>query len=163
MRSQDGQEAFVSIALMQEQRLSQFAGQLDLGREAALLLGARREIPIEVQAALADGHDLRLTGQVAELRQGTPGPVTGVVRMQPCRGRHGAGMSTREGEAILAALGRGAGVDQANHASGHGAAEDGLAIRLERAVRQFHPDTRRELAVHWRVRMRLRGLVPGHD
>jgi hypothetical protein len=22
---------------------------------------------------------------------------------------------------------------------------------------------RRELAVHWRVRMRLRGLVPGHD
>jgi hypothetical protein len=52
---------------------------------------------------------------------------------------------------------------EANHASGHGAEDDGLAIRLERAVRQFHPDTRRELAVHLGVRMRLRGLVPGHE
>jgi hypothetical protein len=68
-------------------------------------------------------------------------------------------------------------VDQANHVSGHGTVDDGLAIRLEGAVRQVHPDveeraghafppfqdTRRELAVHLRVLMRLRGLVPGHQ
>jgi hypothetical protein len=38
-------------------------------------------------------------------------------------------------------------VDQANHAGGHGAADDGLAIRLEGAVRQVHASIE-ELAGH---------------
>jgi hypothetical protein len=87
-------------------------------------------------------------------------------------------MSACQDEPFLAAPDGGAGVDQVNHPGGNGAVDDSLAIRLERAMRQVHPDvdeldghafslpsqdTRRELGVHLRVRMRLRGLVPGHE
>jgi serine/threonine-protein kinase len=125
------------------------------------IMGTPSYMAPEVQAALADGDHLRLAGQVAELLQGARGPISGVVRMHSRRGGHRARMSAGQGEPSLAALGRGAGGGEPRQR--HPGADAGLAIRLERAVRQFHPDTRRESAVHLRVLMRLRGLVPGHQ
>ncbi len=56
------------IALVQEHGPSELRGQFELTPEHALLIGVRREIPEEVEAALAGRADLLCPHQLAQGR-----------------------------------------------------------------------------------------------
>src|SRR4051812_30115402 len=56
-RRNDLREAGKSIPRMEEQRFLQFQGQLDLGDEPFLLVGMRRVVAVEVEAAFTDCDD----------------------------------------------------------------------------------------------------------
>ena len=50
-----------------DERLARRAGEVDLGVEGALLVGARRAVAVEVQAGLADGHAAVVAGELGDL------------------------------------------------------------------------------------------------
>src|SRR5690606_8574009 len=63
MRRDDRREAFVRIALMEEDRELELGRERELRLEGALLRVGRREVAKEVEAALADRDDARLLGE----------------------------------------------------------------------------------------------------
>ena len=74
---------------MQKQRLAHFYREIYLRFEPFLLVGVRRVIAVEVQAAFADRHHLRMLREHAQRRNGRGIALAGVVRVDACRGAQG--------------------------------------------------------------------------
>jgi hypothetical protein len=95
---QDRQELLVRVALMQEDRLAQSNGEIELPPERGKLLGPRRQIAKIVQPTFADCYDLRRRGERRELLQSrvvevgrmmwvNAGGATQALRVHPHRSR----------------------------------------------------------------------------
>ena len=70
------------------ERLAGLARELDLRRERALLVGARRGVAVEVEAGLADRHAALVRGQRAQLGQVGVVEALGRVRVAADRRVH---------------------------------------------------------------------------
>jgi hypothetical protein len=73
---------------MDHQRLARLARERDLRGEGALLVGTRRPLAVEVQAALADRHAALVRGERAQLGQVRRVESMRGVGVAPDRGIH---------------------------------------------------------------------------
>src|SRR6185503_19316765 len=122
------------IARMQEKRLAQRQPELELRDEPLLLVGVRRVVAVEIQAALADGDAVRMGGEGLQLRNRLGAAVARVVRVHAGRERH------TEGRSLPAFFDRGAGDDDRVDAGLACAREDFAAIRGESGMREVRAD-----------------------
>ena len=83
--AQDTDEALEGIAFMHEHRFARARRDLELAVEGALLIRARREIPIEIQTGLAHRDDFGPHAQFANRSAGAGVPVTRVMRVHTGR------------------------------------------------------------------------------
>src|SRR5439155_26210199 len=70
VRAQDLRKAGMRIARMQEEGRAELQAELELRDEPFLLVGIRRVVAVEVEAALTYGHDPRMLCQLAQLADG---------------------------------------------------------------------------------------------
>src|SRR2546430_13511781 len=70
MVAQDLRKARMRIARVQEERSAELEAQLELGDEPLLLVGMRRVVAVEVEPALANGHDAWMLRHLAQLADG---------------------------------------------------------------------------------------------
>ena len=93
---EDGHHPLGGVALVDKERHVELAGQLDLASEPGLLGRARREVAVEVEAALTDRDDGRTASQPSQ--SGECGLITarGVVGMHPRSAPQGAGPGGRQ-------------------------------------------------------------------
>src|SRR4051812_9659035 len=81
MRAQDLHEARMRVARVQEERLAELESELELRHEPFLLVGMRRIVAVEVEAAFTDRDAARMNAKVAELRDRALVAVACVMRM----------------------------------------------------------------------------------
>jgi hypothetical protein len=81
----DGNKVLVCVALVEEDRLPNARGQLQLPMKSFPLCWRRREVPEVVQAAFSNRNDLRPAGKRFQLLQQIRRKVRGVMRMHPRR------------------------------------------------------------------------------
>ena len=79
---QQRQRLVAGLADVHDERQADAARQLDLGDEGAPLGVARREVAVEVEAALADGDHARVARPAPRARPAARRPSGGLVRMQ---------------------------------------------------------------------------------
>jgi hypothetical protein len=138
--AQNGYKIIMSIALVQEDRLTDLCGQLELAMERLLLHGARREIAKIIEPAFADRDHLRQRRELPQLHQQFFSQLFGVVRMNAGRGKQHARMSPRHFDSLAGAVPARASHHHLHHASGHRASNDSLAVRIEAVVSEIDTD-----------------------
>ena len=93
---QDRDEISMRIALMQEQRLADIRGDLQLPFERLALRRPRRKITVVIQPAFADRNDLRRLEQDAQFGVRLVGIFDGVVGMHTGCGVQASRMVLRQ-------------------------------------------------------------------
>src|SRR6202050_167524 len=91
------------VALVQEHRLADASGQLELAMEGLLLRRGRREIAEIVQPAFAHRHDFIVTGELLEFNSGRGAELVRVVRVNSGGGEQSPRMGACERDRSLAA------------------------------------------------------------
>src|SRR6185436_19020488 len=84
MRFEDLREPRVGVARMEKKRLAELEAQLELRDEPFLLVGMRRIVAVEVQAALADRDHFGMPGELSQGGNGLRAAVARMVRMHAC-------------------------------------------------------------------------------
>lgn len=118
--AEDGHEVPMRIPLVQEDRLTDLRGQLELAMKCFLLHGARRKVPEIVQSAFSDGDHLLHGCELTQLHQQLLSELFGVVRMDARRGKQHVGMRTRHFDSLAGALAARSSHDHLHYTSGHG-------------------------------------------
>ena len=98
---QDRDGLRVRVARVDHHRERQLVGQRQLIPKGPLLIGARREVAVEVEADLADGDDRLLARQRRDVRPLGRGPVLRVVGVEADGGEH-VGLGARQRDRRLA-------------------------------------------------------------
>ncbi|MNZ95788.1 hypothetical protein D3C78_1149560 [compost metagenome] len=80
--AEDRQQPLAGLALVEEHRAAQLAGQRQLLLERPFLLGPGREVAIEIQPAFTHRAHLRLGQQVAQPARAVAVPLAGLVGVQ---------------------------------------------------------------------------------
>ncbi len=128
------------IALVQENRLSDFDGDIQLGIERMLLICRRRKITEVIQAAFADSNDGVMPGEITQQPVSCLRIVFGMMRVDTGRGRQQVRIVFSQIHRVLTALSAGAGNDHVDDAGRQGAFEDCLTIPVKAVVRQIRAD-----------------------
>ena len=102
-RPQRGDRVLLRRARVDDQRLAGGAGEVDLGVEGALLIGARRVVAEVVQAGLADRAAARMLRELLEVGERRGVEALGVVGMAP-DGREHLVERVGRGERLAVAL-----------------------------------------------------------
>ena len=138
--AQYGDEIIVRVALVQEHRLADLRGELELAVKRLLLRGARREVAEIVEPALADrdhvGNPCELRGRL-EIRDIE---LSGVVRMNSGGGEESPGMLACERQRAHAARERRAGDHHLHDAGRVGACDRGITIVIVAVVCEVDAD-----------------------
>ena len=116
---------------MKKQRHLHFLGQRDLRFEPLLQSRPRREIPIEIQTAFANGNDFRLRSEASHFRNRIVGAVPTVVRMDSSNRKKVIGALVGNPRRFLAARQTYAGDDHRPHAGSERSFDHVPSIRLE--------------------------------
>jgi len=138
--AQYGDEIIVRVALVQEHRLADLRGELELAVKRLLLRGARREVAEIVEPALADRDHF---GNPCELRERleTRGiELGGVVRVNSGGGEESPGMLACERQRAHAARERRAGDHHLHDAGRVGACDRGITIVIVAVVCEVDAD-----------------------
>jgi len=138
--AQDRQESVMRIALVQEHGPSELRGQFELTAEHALLIGVRREIPEEVEAALAGRADLLCPHQLAQGRDVRVVELACVVRVDAGGRTEPRRVASHEFDRSARALDRAAGDDHPAHAGIHGRLDHVVAVLIEAVVSEVQSD-----------------------
>src|SRR6185312_16766609 len=91
-------EIRMRIALMQEYRLADPGGELQLAREGAALDIARAEVAVVIEPALAHCYDERMRGEPLELCGELIVELGGVMRVNACGRKQACRMSLRQSD-----------------------------------------------------------------
>ncbi len=140
LRREDLDEFGMCVALMQEHGLACLRRELELRGEGVPLIGAWREVPKEVEAALAHGDDGRVRQQGAQRVARVRVELGRVMRVHAGRREQRAGMRRTELGGLHAVRDRGAGHDQSPDAGSRRALEHRGAIGVEAVVCQIGAD-----------------------
>ncbi len=138
MVAQDLGKARMRVARVQEEGLAQLQAELELRDEPFLLVGMRRVVAVEVEAAFADGHHPRVLRQLAQLADGRGTAIARMVRMHA-----GGGMEPEPAGDLrrqLALEHGGPGDDDARNARHPGACHDRFEVVVEARVREIGAD-----------------------
>ena len=137
---QDLDEPAAGVALVHEDGEPDPGGDLELRLECPLLVGARREVPIEIETGLADRDHLLASRE--RLDRGRRPAVEGrrLVRVDAGRGAEPAGMAAGERRGRLAVRTVRAGHDDPVHAGTGRPIEDFVEIGREGLVAEIRAD-----------------------
>jgi hypothetical protein len=138
--AQDRDECVVRIALMEEHGFVHFDRKLELRAKDAFLVRVRREIPEEVEPALACSADFVRTHQVAKFRDVRRMELTGMVRMDAGCRPEPLGVTTHEFDGSTRARERAAGNDHVADARLDGSVDDVIPVVVEAVVREVESD-----------------------
>ncbi|RWW79984.1 hypothetical protein BHE74_00011711 [Ensete ventricosum] len=136
-------QALVGVTLMHKHREFQFDGQGQVFFEDFFLLGAWREIPIEIQSAFTYRTHAAFIEQTTQALRAVAVPVTRRVGVDT--GGAGQALATfiecyAEFQGLFAALDTDAGEHQLLYAGGIGTVENGLVPLVETGVGQVDAD-----------------------
>src|ERR1051325_6036760 len=138
VRAQDLREARMRVARMQEERLADLEAELELRDEPFLLVGMRRIVAVEVEAAFADRDAARMRRELTQLAERRVIAVARMVRMDAGRAVEVQPIGDLGREPALEH--RGAGGDDRADARAAGAADHRIEVLVEARVRQIRAD-----------------------
>ena len=138
--AQDRQELLVRVALVEEHRLAQLHGEVELSPERCELRRARRKIAKIVQPALADRDDLRLRGEGRELLQRRLVEFARMMRMNARRATKALRIAADQLDGGARARQRAAGNHHARDADCVGAPDHVGSIAVETVVGEVDAD-----------------------
>jgi hypothetical protein len=137
---QQGEEVFVRVALMQEDRLPQACGELQVPAKGVELRGSRREIAEVVEAAFADRRHLGRLRECRELLSLRFIEIRRVMRMHSGCSAEAFRFLSRERDGRTRAVDRATGHDHARHPDRRSSLEHFVAIEVVAVVCQIDAD-----------------------